>query len=590
MRSVQSGGTAAARSSDDWIERVRASSDIVEVIGQTVALKRVGRNWVGLCPFHQEKTPSFSVHPERQFYHCFSCKAGGDVFKFVQESEKLGFFESAELLSRRAGIPVPERRPGERSQRTPLLEALEAAASLYEQWLLDPGQGAQARAGLEKRGVTRETIKEFRIGMVPAGWENLVQRLDGRFAPEVLVQAGLASPRQEGGRGGHYDRFRNRLMIPLIAPGGMVVGFGARSLDPAEQPKYLNSPESPVYHKGSFLYAFEQARRHLSDDGELIVVEGYFDVIALHQAGIRNVVATSGTAFTAEQARMVKRAASRVALTYDGDAAGQGAMMRSLGTLMGEGLDVAVVDLPSEHDPDSLVREGGVAAWRAARDRASDPIEFIQRHGLREGGGETHGLRAVVRLAAVVKDPIRQRRLIERGAAVFGLAEPVLLKALSLELAGQGAGQGAGQPIEAAVRERSRASSQLERGLLQALLMAPEGLDQVREGLSPEDFHDPEARALASWVWSGDVDPPADPAAAVLFRELSSSAAEGMNWLAEIEARSRRIHQKRLEQESQRLQQRVEHLQRNGRDGDPEMHELLQQRHELRRSISELNR
>jgi DNA primase len=572
------------RTSDDWIERVRAASDIVEIIGQTVSLKRVGRNWVGLCPFHQEKTPSFSVHPERQFYHCFSCKAGGDVFKFVQESEKLGFFEAAEMLSRRAGIAVPERRAGERSQRTPLLEALEAAASHFEQWLADPHLGERTRAYLADRGLEREMVREFRLGLAPPGWENLSQRLGSRFGVEVLTQAGLVA-RRDTGRGGFYDRFRNRLMIPLIAPGGSVVGFGARALDPADQPKYLNSPESPVYHKGSFLYAFEQARRQISFEDELIVVEGYFDAIALYRAGIRNVVATSGTAFTADQARLLKRAVGRVALTYDGDAAGQGAMMRSLGVLMAEGIEVAVVDLPREHDPDSLVRAGGVAAWQEARAEALDPIEFIQKHGLREGSGESQALTAVVQLAAAVKDPIRQQRLLERGAQVFSLAEPVLARALRLVEGGRGAAP----PIEAAVRERSRATNHLERGLLQALLMAPEGLDQAKAWVAPADFHDADAAALAEWIWSEDEAPPGEPAAGLL-RELGAGAAEGMNWLAEIEGRARRMFQKKLERQSHGVQQRLEQLGRQGRDADPETLELLRQRHELRRTIDELNR
>lgn len=571
------------RGTDDWIERVRAASDIVEVIGQTVSLKRAGRNLVGLCPFHQEKTPSFSVHPERQFYHCFSCKAGGDVFKFVQESEKVGFIEAAELLSRRAGIPVPERRAGERSQRTPLLDALEAAAEHFEQWLGDPSIGARARAYLTGRGLERETIREFRLGLAPPGWENLLQRLGSRFGAEVLVQAGLAV-RRETGRGGLYDRFRHRLMVPLIAPGGAVVGFGARALDPSDQPKYLNSSESPVYHKGSFLYGLEQARRHLAGEDELVVVEGYFDVIALSAAGVRNAVATSGTAFTPDQARLLKRIASRVALTYDGDRAGQGAMMRSLGVLMAEGIDVAVVELPSEHDPDSLVRERGLNGWREARAGALDPILFVQKYGLSEGG-EAQAIEAVVRLAAVVRDPIKQQWVVDRGAQVFRLAEPVLTRALRLAASGQEAAR----PIEAAVRERRSAASHLERGLLQALLMAPEGLDQAKAWVGPEDFDGHDAAALAEWIWSGESTPPDEPAAA-LMRELCADTPEGMNWLAEIEGRARRMVQKKLEKQNHGVQQRLEQLSRQGKDADPETLELMRQKHELRRTIEELNR
>src|SRR5262249_46021195 len=191
------GGPAGA--GGDWVERVRAAIDIVELIGETVPLKRVGRNFMGRCPFHDEKTPSFSVNAERQFYHCFSCKVGGDAFKYVQETEKVGFLEAVELLSSRAGIPVPERRAGEGGQRAPLLRALEAAATAYEQWLGDPELGASARAMLERRGIARETQREFRLGLALNGWEHLVARLRGRFTDELLLEARLAG-RKEGGR------------------------------------------------------------------------------------------------------------------------------------------------------------------------------------------------------------------------------------------------------------------------------------------------------------------------------------------------------------------------------------------------------
>jgi DNA primase len=253
---------------------------------------------------------------------------------------------------------------------------------------------------------------------------------------------------------------------------------------------------------------------------------------------------------------------------------------------MAEGLDVSVVDLPSEHDPDSLVQQGGVAAWREVLDHAGDPIEFIQRHGIDAGRGETHALKAVVQLAAVVADPIRQKRLLERGAAVFGLAEPVLQRALDLERTGGGA---AAQPIEAAVRARRHSEGHLERELLQALLLAPAALEETRARVTPDDFRDPEAAALARWLWSGDeTEPPAE--AAVLWRELAASADPDGDWARVAEANTRRMVQKRLERESQRVRQRLEQLQRQGRADDPETLELLQETQELHRTIRSLQR
>ena len=575
----------AGSGGDDWIERVRGASDIVEVISPAVALKRVGRNWMGLCPFHAEKTPSFSVNAERQFYHCFSCKAGGDVFKFVQETEKVGFLEAAELLSRRAGIPVPERRAGERGVRAPLLEALEAAASAYEQWLADPSQGAAARAYLEGRGITRDTVREFRLGLAPAGWENLLRRLRERTRLEVLIEAGLVAAR-DGGRTGHYDRFRNRLMVPLIAPGGVVVGFGARALDPNDEPKYLNSTESPVYHKGAFLYGLDPARRHVPPDGEMIVVEGYFDAIALHQAGLRETVATSGTAFTPEQAKLVKRMAARVALTYDGDRAGQDAMMRSLGTLLAEGLEVVVVDLEPGDDPDTLVRRGGVQAWTEARGRASDAVQFVQRHVLRSGGAgdpEERALRAVVQLAAGIADPIRRERLINRADEIFGAQltgfRPALLRAVQF----QRTGQGVERPLRAALDHSRALSRDLERRLLQALLLAPEALDQAREMVAAEDFHDPACAAVARWLWTGGEGTPAEEAAASLVRELMASAERDFDWASEARGAARVLLVKRLKRQRHELE-----LQRSAADPEAERR-LNQEIYEIARSLKNLS-
>ena len=570
--------SGGARMGDDWVERVRAASDIVEIVGQTVPLKRVGRNWMGVCPFHQEKTPSFSVNAERQFYHCFSCKAGGDVFMFIQDSEKVGFLEAVELLSRRAGIPVPERRAGERGKRAPLLEALEAATSAYEAWLGDASVGGTARAYLERRGITRETQREFRLGFAPPGWENLVPRLRPRFPEEVLLEARLAG-RREGARS-LYDWFRNRLMVPLVAPGGMVLGFGARTMGD-EQPKYLNSPESGVYHKSQFLFGLDQARKHVKSDGEMVVVEGYFDAIALHQTGIRNTVATSGTALTADHARQLRRLARGVALTYDGDAAGQEAMLRSLGVLLAEGLDVAVVDLPAGDDPDTLARREGEAGWCRVRDSAYDAVEFVQRHVLRRGGGGDPRERAVpvvVRLLVGVQDTIRFRLLLERASQVFGLSEGVLARAAQLARGGQSSEA----PIASAVRAQKKTEHDLERKALQALLHAESLREWAREVVSPEEFADPAARALAVALWRGDDAAALEGAAGELARELLAGAPEGFDWGAEAEGALRAVKVRSLERV-----RREKHAALAGAQGEAQVR-LLEEVNRIAQQIREL--
>lgn len=563
---------------DDWVERVRASSDIVEIVGQAVPLRRVGRNWMGLCPFHQEKTASFSVNAERQFYHCFSCKAGGDVFKYVMETERVGFVEAVEMLSRRAGIPVPERRAAEQGRRGPLLEALDAAASAYEAWLGDPNSGAAAQAYLARRGITRDTQRAFRIGYAPAGWENLTSRLRGRFADDVLLEARIAG-RREGAKN-LYDWFRNRLMVPLVAPGGNVLGFGARTMGD-EQPKYLNSPESSVYHKSQFLFALEQARKHVKADGEVVVVEGYFDAIAMHQAGVRHTVATSGTALTADHAKQLRRLARGVALTYDGDAAGQDAMLRSLGVLLAEGLDVAVVDLPAGDDPDTLVRREGTDGWERVRGSAYDAIEFVQRHVLKKGGGgdpRERALQTVVRMVGGVSDGIRARLLVERASQVFGLAEGVIARAVAL----QRTGQSSEQPVAAAMGAVRRVENALERKVLQALLHAPDALAWAREEAGPEQFTEGPARVLAQVLWNGD-DPlgGADDAAG-LARELLAADAEGFDWEAEARGALRVWKVKGLERVRRDRRTRLASAR-----GD-EAHQLMSEIEQLSKQILEL--
>jgi len=578
---------SGGRMTDDWLERVRAASDLVEIVGQTVPLKRVGRNWVGLCPFHAERTASFSVSAERQLYHCFSCKAGGDVFKFVQETEKIEFLEAVEWLSRRAGIGVPERRGERSSLKGAIGEALELAATSYEQWLRDPVGGARVRAALAARGLRDETVRQFRLGLAPEGWTPLVDRLRPRISEETLIQAGLALRREGGEARGVYDRFRQRLMIPLIAPGGAVVGFGARALGD-ENPKYLNSPETPVYHKSSFLFGLEQARRALTADGELIVVEGYFDVITLHQAGIVQVVATSGTALTADHAHAFRRLVPRVALTFDGDRAGREATMRSIGILLAEGLEMRVVDLPPGEDPDTLVRSSGVEGWNERRAAAYDAVEFVHRHvqgaALNAGAARADALeraiQAIVGLAAGLADPIRGKLMLQRSAEVLGVGEAVLARAISLRRRGQDIET----PVRAAVREHQGVEEGLERLLLRGLIQALQTLNEVRQRLSPEDFRDHTCRALALWLWAGNPGLPKNGPEADLARELAVGGSDQMDWAAEVRGATVRMVERRLKQQLKECKHRL-----NETSGAAETERLMQEIQTIARSLRELS-
>ena len=304
------------RYGEETIERIREAAGLVELIGSTVALRKVGQTWKGLCPFHQEKTPSFTVNPDRQAYHCFGCGAGGDCFRFVMETEKLSFVEAVQALADRFGVPLP--KPAEEEQHGRAYQALEEAATFYRRVLEDPEAGRAARDYLAGRGLSPSTLEAFGVGLAPAGWDQLLSRLGPRLGTGALIEAGLVVARERGE--GHYDRFRNRIVVPLRLPSGRVVGFGGRALGD-EEPKYLNSPETAVYRKGRVLFGLDRARAAIREQGRAVLVEGYFDVLGLAQAGVTEAIATCGTALTGEQCRIVQRTAPAILLVFVGDAA-----------------------------------------------------------------------------------------------------------------------------------------------------------------------------------------------------------------------------------------------------------------------------
>ena len=361
---------------EETLERIRAATDIVDLVSGHVQLTRKGRNFLGLCPFHTEKTPSFNVNPELQIYRCFGCGAGGNIFKFVQEMDRVSFPEAVSFLARRCGVEIPEsgaaRRDGQVADR--IYRANEWAARYYH-YLLRQDEGRRALDYLHDRGLSDEVIDRFYLGYAPGGGASLLERAGRRgHTPELLEQAGLALPSRSGR--GHFDRFRDRVMFPIANLSRRSIGFGARALKPGDEPKYLNSPETPVYHKGSVLYGLNWTRKEIVSRDCAIVVEGYMDLLALAQAGIGNVVASSGTALTEQQCRTLDRYARRVVLVFDGDAAGSAAAMRGLEVLIGAGLDAQVVPLPGDDDPDSFVRREGAERFGQLVDKAESVIAF----------------------------------------------------------------------------------------------------------------------------------------------------------------------------------------------------------------------
>ncbi|MDQ5831726.1 MAG: DNA primase, partial [Actinomycetota bacterium] len=361
----------------DSIDRLRDAVDMVDLVGAKTDLRRVGSRYAGLCPFHDERTPSFSVNAEEKLFYCFGCQAKGDAFGFVEQSEGLDFPEAVELLADRYGVRLEREnddpRAEERRRRRARLHSLLTRASrYYDSYLWDSKEAAPAREYLAGRGLEEQVLREFEVGYAPKAWDRMiVGAAQNGFRPEELVAAGLA---QRGREGGLYDRFRGRIMFPLADFRGQVLGFGARSMSEGQGPKYLNTSENDVYHKGRQLFGIHLARPAAAKGGRIVVVEGYTDVLALHQAGIRESVAIMGTALTAEQLALLGRAATLVVLALDADRSGQEAMLRVARST--RDLQLHVVELPEGRDPADLLAAEGPNAFGELLAGAVPMIQF----------------------------------------------------------------------------------------------------------------------------------------------------------------------------------------------------------------------
>lgn len=423
-------------------EAVKRAADIVQVIGQYVQLKKAGKNFMGLCPFHAEKAPSFTVSPDRQVFHCFGCKKGGDVFAFWMEYHGVTFLEALKDLAEKYGITVTETfSSSEEKTRTRVRESLfrinETAAQYFQQALIHAGRGDPVVQYLKERGLSREIILEFRLGYAPNAWDGLTHHLKGRQVDlERAVQAGLIIPKKGEG---YYDRFRGRLMFPIFNLRGQVIGFGGRVLDDAV-PKYLNTPETPIFHKGEFPYGLHASHQAIRRKGVAVVVEGYMDLLALRGHGFEEVVATLGTALTHDHIRKIKGYAREAIVVFDADDAGKMAALRSLPLFLNEGLPARAVALPHGHDPDSFVNRNGLPAFLAFLDKAAPMFDFFMDEKLAQGGSDIEGKVGVLKEILPVLAQVRNRaqrvlyagRLSER----MGIKEEVVLSELQAAMNG----------------------------------------------------------------------------------------------------------------------------------------------------------
>ncbi|MCX5971155.1 MAG: DNA primase [Coprothermobacterota bacterium] len=536
---------------DDFLQKLKAQVDIVEVVSGYVPLRRTGKNYVGLCPFHQENTPSFTVSPENNIFYCFGCQAGGDALTFLMKVESITFPESVALLAEKLGLPLPERLGGgERKERKEFFWTLYEEATAFYERMLEAPEGKVARDYLARRGVDTPTWRRFRLGFAPEG-NRLVTQLSAQASLPQLVQLGLA-----GERGGGSDLFRGRLIFPIMDLRGRPIAFGGRALDEQSQPKYLNSGASPLFEKGQSLYALHLARRTAAERRALVVVEGYMDAISAHQHGFANTVASLGTSLTADQAHLLSRFTQRVYLAYDIDAAGINATLRALDLLRPQGIEVRVPSMAGYKDPDSLLRAQGAEAFSRALIDYLPGEEFIyrqiaQRHNWQVEEEKARAIREIlVQLVARLPSALEKEKFLKRLALESGWGEEILVNELN-RLGAPTPTRGGRRRVAVSLEDLRRAERTLpvlEVRLLhlilqQPTLLAESGLDSLRQDdslrqhvlpselkeLALEDFQNPTCRNLlvacqeafqeGSWPPTFSPEDPAAPLAARLLIE-----------------------------------------------------------------------
>jgi DNA primase len=580
---------------DSFVEEVRRTADIVRVVSEHVALKKVGSSWKGLCPFHNEKTPSFNVRSEPAIFHCFGCGVGGDVFKFVMLHERVSFPEAVESLARRFGLPVPERGGAEagegRKEREEILALMEAAAQHFTRTLWT-APGTKAREYLLGRGFRKETLERIRAGAARDAWDDVFLALKGRFSIEALMTAGLILERQD--KSGHYDRFRGRAVFPILNETGKVVAFGARSLDGSE-PKYLNSPETPVYSKSRILYGLSWAKEAIRKEGRAVLMEGYLDVARALEAEVGAAVATCGTALTSFHGRLLRRFTDKVVVSFDQDEAGQKAARKSLDVLMEEGLRVHVVELPAGHDPDSFLKEQGGSAYAQRLDGAPEAMEWMIRraaaeHDTRTPAGKAAYLQAILPVLVKIDSAVERAawlpRISERGGLDEAAAREELRRAL-----GTGASVSP-RPPEAPALSPVRPASLIpaESLLLGLLLRGVDGIDEALGELSDgeiDGLHSaPVLRAAKALYLRGEA-----ITAASLTAAVEEEARTLLTALAVTEGPSGGVSPLDCVKELKRLplRARMAEIQRALKEAPPESQEaLLLEKGELARQMAAL--
>jgi len=574
-----------------FADRVKQQADIVRVIGEYVRLKKSGQNFTGLCPFHSEKSPSFAVHPIKQIYHCFGCGVGGDVFKFVMEMEKCAFPDAIRIVAEKCGISIPrpkERSPEERKenqQRAALIEIHREAQTFFVKQLASTAEGKAARAYLEDRGLDQATIDRFGIGYAPTGGDVLLRFLKSKYPEKLLVDSGLVS-RDTSGR--LFDRFRRRITFPISNESGKIVAFGCRALGD-DQPKYLNSPETPIYSKSNILYHLDRAKDALRRCDFAVLVEGYLDAIAVARVGISNVVASCGTSLAEPQIKLLSRFTRRVIVNYDPDTAGQAATERSIALLLEHDFEVRVLALPGKADPDKFIREQGPDAYSKLLKEAPPYVDYLigrtQKMDLSTGEGKQRAVNFLLPYVQKIPNRLLRSEWATRIAQQLRLDEPVLRAALS-RAAAERRSQLKIQPELV-----GRGAKPVERRLIRMLAEADGFRMELAQRLQEEQlFLDLETEkifsALITATLSGAPVQATEIAATLserdrrlLFEILFEESGE-LTW-EEAESCLEALHRRRAERELAEVQRSIE-----ANPAGPELRSLLVRKQELMKRLA----
>jgi DNA primase len=490
------------------IADIRNRSDIVQVISEYVALKKRGRNYLGLCPFHSEKTASFTVSPEKQLFHCFGCGEGGNIFAFLMRIENIGFAEAVAELGDKLGVKVskPSSSSLSSSEKDKIYAAMLLAAKFFRA-ACEAEQGQAARDYLAGRGVGAAASQAFGLGYAPAAWDNLFKHLISRgVSPELIERAGLTLPREN--KDGYYDRFRNRLMFPIFDIRGRVIAFSGRALDNSE-PKYLNSPDTPIYRKGDTLFGLNLAKDQIKKEKFVVLVEGNVDVVSVYQGDILNVAAPLGTALTIAQCKLLARFADTIVLAFDADPAGEAAAERSAEIIRSQGMKVKVVSFKDAKDPDELIRQNGAASFKTAIAQALPYLEFkirrlLSKFNLADIEARSQALTETAKLLSAEKDPFTQKEYAVLAAGQLRVDAETLLA----EIKRQGYySRGGAKDLRRVTEKPGGRLAAAEKKLIALAVETAGILQTIKQELAPEDFLTPEARTIAKILFAAELGP-----------------------------------------------------------------------------------